>query len=230
LPAIMPHVPDYDVAGRFVPADQTGGDTFDLVPLGPSQLFIMMGDASGHGIGSALSATQLTAMLRVALRLGASLEDLFRHVNDQLCEDLPEEQFVTAFLGILDVGSHTLRFHSGGQGPLLHYRAATDECVWLTPSTFPMGFVTYEALGAASSIELGPGDVVALLSDGIYECERHDGQQFGTERVAATVRSHAMRPMADLLVRLYEATCAFAAGAPQLDDMTIVLLRRLPGD
>ena len=98
LPSEMPRLADYDMAGQFCPADQTGGDTFDLVPLDEHRLFLLLGDASGHGIGPALSATQMTGMLRVALRLGADLDAIFAQVNNQLVEDLPEEHFVTAFL------------------------------------------------------------------------------------------------------------------------------------
>ncbi len=72
------------------------------MPLDEQRLFLLLGDASGHGIGPALSATQMTGMLRVALRLGADLDAIFAQVNNQLVEDLPEEHFVTAFFGVLD--------------------------------------------------------------------------------------------------------------------------------
>ena len=92
--------------------------------LDDGRLFVMLGDASGHGIGPALSATQLAGMLRVALRLGAGLDAIFAQVNNQLVEDLPDEHFVTAFVGLLDRRQHCVEFHSAGQGPLLHYQAA----------------------------------------------------------------------------------------------------------
>jgi phosphoserine phosphatase len=114
LPSEMPRLLGYDMAGQFCPADETGGDTFDLVPLDQHRLFVLLGDASGHGIGPALSATQMTGMLRVALRLGADLDAIFAQVNNQLVEDLPEEHFVTAFLGILDTDRHAVSFHAAG--------------------------------------------------------------------------------------------------------------------
>ena len=116
LPKRMPAVAGYDIAGTFTPTDQTGGDLYDFVPVSESQLFVLMGDATGHGIGPALSATQVRAMLRVALRLGAGLDDAFRHINDQLVEDLPDDRFVTAFFGLLDASQHQVKFHSGGPG------------------------------------------------------------------------------------------------------------------
>ena len=148
LPSDMPTVPGYDMAGQFCPADDTGGDTFDLVTLDDQRLFVLLGDASGHGIGPALSSTQMTGMLRVALRLGADLDSIFTHVNNQLVEDLPEEHFVTAFLGMLDPRSHEVVYHAAGQGPLLHFHAATGECEWRSPTTFPMGYMRYPSLDA----------------------------------------------------------------------------------
>jgi phosphoserine phosphatase len=226
LPSDMPRVPGYDMAGQFCPADDTGGDTFDLVMLDDQRLFVLLGDASGHGIGPALSSTQMTGMLRVALRLGADLDSIFTHVNNQLVEDLPEEHFVTAFLGMLDPRSHEIVYHAAGQGPLLHYHAATGECEWRPPTTFPMGFMRYPSLDAPAQIALEPGDVLALISDGAYERENAAQQQFGTEGVERIVGLNHHRPMSEVLTLLLEALHDFAAGVPQADDVTIVLLQR----
>ncbi len=125
LPTEMPDVPGYDLHGQFLPTGHAGGDLFDLVVL-DGQLFILMGDATGHGFGPALSATQMQAMLRVAFRCGADLDEAYRHVNNQLEEDLPDDRFVTAFMGFLDPQRHVIRYHSGGQGPILHFRAAGE--------------------------------------------------------------------------------------------------------
>jgi phosphoserine phosphatase len=228
LPSHMPRVRGYDMAGQFCPADDTGGDTFDLVALDDDRLFVLLGDASGHGIGPALSSTQMTGMLRVALRLGADLDSIFTHVNNQLVEDLPEEHFVTAFLGMLDPNAHEIVYHAAGQGPLLHYHAATGECEWRPPTTFPMGYMRYPSLDAPARVALEPGDVLALISDGAYERENVAQEQFGTEGVERVVSLNHQRPMAELLTLLLEALHDFSGGAPQTDDITIVLLRRHP--
>jgi len=226
LPSDMPTVPGYDMAAQFCPADDTGGDTFDLVTLDDQRLFILLGDASGHGIGPALSSTQMTGMLRVALRLGADLDAIFTHVNNQLVEDLPEEHFVTAFLGMLDPHRHEVTYHAAGQGPLLHFRAATGECEWREPTTFPMGYMRYPSLDPPASIVLEPGDVLGLISDGAYERENAAQVQFGTDGVERVVSLNHHRPMSELLTLLLEALHDFAGGVPQADDVTIVLLRR----
>lgn len=226
LPSDMPRVKGYDMAGQFCPADETGGDTFDLVPLDDGRLFVLLGDASGHGIGPALSSTQMTGMLRVALRLGADLDSIFTHVNNQLVEDLPEEHFVTAFLGMLDPARHVVAYHAAGQGPLLHFHAATGECEWRPPTTYPMGFMRYAALDPPAQIALEPGDVLGLISDGAFEYEDARGVSFGTEGVERVVATHHFRPAAEQLALLLEALHDFAQGAPQVDDITIVLVRR----
>lgn len=227
LPKEMPQVPGYDGAGLLRPTDQTGGDLFDFVRLTDGRLFLLLGDATGHGIGPALSATQLRAMVRVGLRFGARLEEIYQHVNNQLVDDLPADRFVTAFLGILEPDTHAVSFHAGGQGPLLHFRAATATIEWHGPSSFPMGVLPQTELQQARRLTLEPGDVLGLISDGIYEYEDSFGQHFGEERVAAVIRDHHHRPMQELAQMLLTAARQFGGTAAQADDITIVLLRRL---
>jgi phosphoserine phosphatase len=226
LPKSMPEVPGYDGAGLFRPMDQTGGDLFDFVRLADGRLFLLLGDATGHGIGPALSATQVQGMIRVALRLGASLDETYKHVNDQLAEDLPPDRFVTAFLGLLNPATHEVEFHAGGQGPLLHYRAAEDRVEWHGPTTFPMGAMPQPTLLPAHRLHLGPGDVLGLISDGIYEYVNRDGAMFGESRVGEAVRAGRTLPMQTLVSRLLDAVQEFGAGAEQADDVTVVLIRR----
>ena len=226
LPSEMPRLPDYDMAGQFCPADQTGGDTFDLVPLDEHRLFVLLGDASGHGIGPALSATQMTGMLRVALRLGADLNSIFAQVNNQLVEDLPEEHFVTAFFGVLDTRSHAVQYHAAGQGPILHFEAATGTFRWLEPTTFMMGFVHYARIDAPQQIELAPGDILGLMSDGVFEAQNAAGEMFGTEGVERALSANRHVSMSDMLAGILQAVHVFASGEPQADDITIVLIGR----
>ena len=102
-----PNEPFYDLAAISIPAEQTGGDIYDLLTLaaGP-RVFVLLADATGHGIGPALSVTQVRSMLRIGLRLDASLEDLLSQVNAQLYQDLGSSRFVTAFLGASEAVAH----------------------------------------------------------------------------------------------------------------------------
>lgn len=225
LPRTMPALPGYDLFGAFHPADETGGDTFDFTPLPGDRLFVMMGDATGHGIGPALSATQMQAMLRLAVRLDAGLDAAYRHVNNQLAQDLPPERFVTGFIGVLDARAHALEFHAPGQGPILHFRAAAGAVDRGMPTTFPLGAFPVEQPRPARRLQLAPGDIVALVSDGVFEWPGPDGGEFGVERVEALLREHHRLPAARLAALIVDQARAF--GAAQADDVTIVLLRRL---
>jgi sigma-B regulation protein RsbU (phosphoserine phosphatase) len=226
LPETMPLVPGYDMHGIFLPAEQTGGDTFDLVLLN-ERLFLLMGDATGHGFGPALSATQMQAMLRVAFRCGANLAEAFTHVNNQLVEDLPDDRFVTAFMGLLNPATHHLDYYSGGQGPLLFYRAASGRCEWRGPSTFPLGVMEIDGPGALQAYDFEPGDILALLSDGIYEYLSAKGMEFGQDGVAQWLVENHHLGARECVQQLQQGITAFGAGAAQLDDVTIVLLKRL---
>jgi phosphoserine phosphatase len=225
LPASMPALPGYDVYGTFKPAELTGGDTFDLAVVDQG-LLVVLGDATGHGIAPALSVTQMQAMLRMAFRLGANLETAFREVNNQLADTLASDRFITAFVGMLDASSHILRFHSGGQGPILHFQAALGTCARHKPTSFPLGAMRLSALRPVVTLQMQPGDILLLLSDGVYEYQGAGGEQFGEDRVEEIVRSHHGESMAQLSATLLKAVESFAAGAPQDDDITVVLVKR----
>jgi sigma-B regulation protein RsbU (phosphoserine phosphatase) len=225
LPATMPRLPGYDLCGTSQPAELTGGDTFDLAQF-EQGLLVVLGDATGHGIAPALSVTQMQAMLRIAFRLGADLDSAFKQVNNQLAETLPADRFITAFIGILDPVTHRLRFHSGGQGPILHYQAADGKCAFYKPTSFPLGAMPLSEVKSGVTLQMQPGDILILLSDGFYEYRDAAGEQFGAERVQDIVTAYRDRTMAELLNLLMEAVDAFAQGAPQEDDMTAVLVKR----
>ena len=227
LPATMPVLPGYDAFGTFQPAQLTGGDTFDL-SIVDGRLLTVLGDATGHGIAPALSVTQMHAMLRMAFRLGADLETAHAQVNDQLADTLADDRFITAFIGLLDPASHRMRFVCAGQGPILHFQAATGTCARHAPTSFPLGAMHLPARRAASALDLLPGDVLLLLSDGIYEQHDAHGEMFGEQRVEQLVAEHRKSSMAELSARLLAAVQAFAHGTTQEDDITIVLLKREP--
>jgi phosphoserine phosphatase RsbU/P len=225
MPAVMPVLPGYDLYGTSRPASQTGGDTFDLALL-PQGLLTVLGDATGHGIAPALSVTQMHAMLRMAFRLGADLETAFMQVNNQLAATLADDRFITAFIGLLDAATHRMRFHSGGQAPILHFQAVTGTCARYNPTSFPLAAMPLNSLRPAISVEMAPGDILALLSDGIYEYHDRHNQLFGEDRVEAILLAHHGAPMAQLSSLLLSKVEAFAQGAPQEDDITIVLVKR----
>jgi anti-sigma regulatory factor (Ser/Thr protein kinase) len=223
----MPAVPGYDLHGVSRPADETGGDSFDLALL-PQGLLVVLADATGHGIGPALSVTQMQGMLRMAFRLGAGLDEAYLHLNNQLDEDLPADRFITAFIGLLDPDSHQLAYHSGGQGPILHWSAASASFAAYRPTCFPLAAMPLASARSGREITLAEGDLLALISDGLFDCRNTAGEEFGQARVEALLSAHVHLSMAEVAEWVLSAFDAFRAGAPQEDDVTLVLIRRLP--
>jgi phosphoserine phosphatase len=226
LPESMPELTGYDFAGWSGPAEETGGDIYDAVGMGESRVALLLGDATGHGIGPALSVTQVRAMFRMAVRLSASLDDIFNHVNNQLVDDLAANRFVTAFVGVLDAERHQVRYHAAGQAPLLHFDASTRSCTLLPASTVPMGVMNNPPTKTPSPIDMGPGDVLALITDGLFEHPDPDRAQFGKERTIQLIWELIEQPMTTVVERLLAAVTEFARGAAQDDDMTVLLVKR----
>jgi len=238
LPAVLPTVAGYDIAGWSKPAEQTGGDVYDVVELKGGHIALLLGDATGHGIGPALSVSQMRSMFRVACRLNAGLDSAVHEINAQLTDDLPNDRFVTAFFGVLDPVEHTVHYQSAGQAPLLVGRAAADgPCANLDATTLPLGILDPIELVDPGPIQLEPGDTLALISDGIYEYQSPDGEEFGAARVARLLHEHRGKPACEIIdairedVRLHARrssdTVPNAAPVEQADDMTILLVRRV---
>ncbi|WP_438015334.1 SpoIIE family protein phosphatase [Sorangium sp. So ce315] len=226
----LPRCPGYSLSAFSKPADDTGGDIYDVIRLDERSdappLLLLLADAAGHGIGPALSITQFRAMLRIGLRLSADMDALMHHINHQLIEDLPNDRFITAFLGILDPTTHQLRYHAAGQGPLLHYRAAEGQVVWRDPSTVPLGMFKDLDLPQTPPLVMAPGDLLVLLTDGFYEYQDAAGQVFGKERVGDLIHRLHARPTSDILGALLAEVRRFAGSAKQIDDLTALLVKR----
>ncbi len=225
LPRALPDVPGYSMHAVFRPAAETGGDAYDLASVG-GRLLVVLADAAGHGIGPALAVMQMQAMLRLGFRLGMPLEQVYREVNDRLSETLPDGHFITAFVGLLDPSSHRLRFVSGGQGPILHHRAAAGRCEAYKATVFPMGAMELPGAPRCAEIELEPGDALVLLSDGVYECRDAAGAMFGRARVESWAAATSGQLPAAALGGLLAEVDRFAAGLAPEDDITAVLLCR----
>jgi serine phosphatase RsbU (regulator of sigma subunit) len=239
LPERIPVVPRFDIDAWNEPADETGGDTYDVIGCrrvpgesGPrivstdaESAVLLLADASGHGIGPALAVTQVRAMLRMAVRVGQDLPAIVRHLNAQICADLTEGRFIAAWVGELDARARTLTSFSCGQGPLLYYRAAAGACETLETDTVPLGCLDDLAVVPRDPIRMGSGDIFAVLSDGVIDSENAQGERFGTRRVIDVVTSGCEGSAAELTAALRRALAAFTDGAPPADDRTAVFIK-----
>lgn len=228
LPSRLPEVPGYDVHGVFLPAEETGGDAYDIAPSAHG-LLLLLADAAGHGIAPALAVTQMHAMLRMALRLGTDLETAFREVNDQLADTLADGRFVNTFMGLLDTAAHRLRFISGGHGPILHIGAAEGRITRHRATSFPLGAMPLPGPRRAVEMDMAPGDLLALVTDGLFEQPDPQGRPYGVATAEQVLVAGRHQPTAELAQALLDDLWRHARGTPQADDVTMVLLRRLPG-
>lgn len=237
LPTELPAVEGYDIASFSQPADQTGGDIFDVVrvtkengdeddPMSP--VLLMLADATGHGIGPALSVTQMRAMFRMGLRLGADLPTLRQQIDCQLEEDLGGSRFITAFFGLLDPNKHTICYEAPGQAPLLCYHTADDSFESRDASGMPMGIMASIPHDVVEPFAMGQGDIFILLTDGFYECHRDDQKEmFGENGVKRVVRQHRNESASQIIKALVTALNEYAPNQPQADDWTAIVVKRL---
>lgn len=226
LPRERPAVPGFDVAGWNRPADETGGDFFDFLPLSNGQLALSIADATGHGIGPALVIVEARALLRALVGGEGGLERAINDVHRLLCLDLPENRFVTAFCGILDPAAATVDFMSAGQGPILLYEALSGAIRELPAQGLPLAFFPEATYEGVTRIALAEGDMLVLLTDGFYEWAATSGEAFGEERVLELIRRLHDRPASEIIDSIYRAVVDFAAGARQGDDLTAVIVKR----
>ena len=123
-----------------------------------------------------------------------------------------------------------MRYHSGGQAPILHYQATNQNWQRRNPTCFPLAAMTIAAERSAAELVLRPGDMLVLLSDGIFEYHNDAGEMFGEQRVMELVADCRDLPLSETAARLMDAVKRFANGAPQEDDITILLLKRATGN
>lgn len=239
LPRESPRAIGFDISGWSEPADQTGGDIFDFLQIGPATWTLMLADATGHGIGPALVIAEARAMLR-ALAAHMSDEMLSRpqippldilqvmsKVNDLLVRDLSDNRFVTCFFGVLDAAAGHVRYASAGQGPIIFYDRRSDEFDELAATAPPLGIIEGMPFTDQVQREMLPGDMMAVVSDGFFEAANAAGDQFGTDRICQVLRHCRDLPAQEIIVALRQAVTAFTGGAPRADDWTALIVRRL---
>ncbi len=225
LPSEAPTLPGFDIACWNRPCDETGGDYCDFLALDGERLVVTFGDVTGHGVGPALVSCATRAMIRALSSVNDEIETVMYLVNNLLSEDLPENRFVTVFLGLLDGPSSQLHYCSAGQGPLLRLHAETHQVDTLGANGIPMGILADFGPFPLEKIIMQPGDLFALLTDGFYEWAREDGELFGVERVIEIIQANQSRSAMEILFAVKEAVEAFT-DTKQADDLTAIIIKK----
>ncbi len=226
LPRSNPVVSGFDVAGWNKPADQTGGDAYDFIPLTEGRLGLLICDATGHGIGPALMVAECRALIRGLVTISDDVYQVMSRTNTVLAQDLKDGRFVTACYCVLDPSHAALEYLSAGQGPLVWYQANRDEFVEFPADTVPLGLIPELEHPPLNRLVLQPGDIFMMLTDGFSEWSRSDGEQFGLGRVCDVIRSHRHQSCREMIDLLHQAAMAFAGGVAQPDDLTALIIKR----
>ena len=228
LPSSSPEIQGYEIAGWSKPAEQTGGDYYDWLPLPNGQIGITLADVSGHGIGPALVTANCHAYAHAMLPAAENLGQVMQRINELLVEDLPSNLFVTLAMGTMDVAQNQLRLLSAGHGPLLVYKAGEHQILEFKAHGIPLSLAASIPYGPAQKIDLNLGDMVILLTDGFYEWTNAAGEQFGLDRLYGSILAHCDLNSDALIQALYNDVTRFAASTPQQDDLTALVLKRIP--
>jgi sigma-B regulation protein RsbU (phosphoserine phosphatase) len=224
LPASAPELPGYELAGRSIPARSVGGDYFDFIPVDDNRIAIAIGDVSGKGLPASLLMANVQATLRGQTMTGVAPGVCLQRSNRLLFQSTSPDKFVTLFYMILDRRTHELAFSNGGQDHPFLFLPGT-EAVRLSAGGPPVAVVD-EFPFEESVARFPEGSLIVLYTDGITEAMNAGGEQYGEERLAWLLNSVRELPAERIIERILEDVSRHAAGAPQADDQTIVVLRR----
>jgi sigma-B regulation protein RsbU (phosphoserine phosphatase) len=227
FPQRYPSMPGLDYCGRCRPAREVGGDYYDFLELPKGRLGIAIGDVSGKGIGAALMMASLEASLRGQASVVHDLAELMKRVNSLVYEASSANRYATLFYAEYDPLTGQLSYVNAGHNPPVILRKSTAACqvfrleiggpvVGLLPQCYEQG-----------SFPLEPGDLVVLFTDGVSESMNARDEEWGEDRLIEFAKSCHGLPALEAMTRILAEAEAFAAGASQHDDMTLVLLRVL---
>jgi sigma-B regulation protein RsbU (phosphoserine phosphatase) len=231
LPGKAPQVEGVDIAGKSIYCDETGGDYYDFLELsqwGNGRTGIAVGDVSGHGISAALLMTTVRALLRSRTRQPGSLSQIVTDVNHLLCADTAETgSFMTLFLMMIDSVRDELRWVRAGHEPAMVYHPTSDSFAELYGSGIALGVDQTWSFQEQSHEGWDGQQIILIGTDGIWETENPQFELFGKERLRSVIRQHRHRSSKEILQAITAAVSTFRQAAPQKDDITMVVVKKL---
>ena len=233
LPQELPkRIRSVDVAWRFEPARELGGDLYDFLAPEPNQLIIAVGDVSGKGVPAALYSVFAgevvrgrTFRKRVTKEQGGPAA-MLTSINRILHERQLEEYYCTLCYAQFDLRQHLVTLANSGLPFPIRCSADGNECAPIELPGVPLGSfgtTTYEEM----IVPANPGDVFAFCSDGISETFSESGDEFGSSRIAEVVLAHRDKPATEIVEQIFAAMSAFRGHAPQTDDQTALVVKIL---
>ncbi len=230
FPQVRPPLATLDYAGYCHPARRVSGDYYDFLDLAPGKLGLLVADVAGKGISAALLMASMHACVRThAPVFGERCGDVVTEVNALLYGATHLDRFATLFYGVYDDATRRLTYSNAGHEPALLVRAGTKRqpsYVRLEAGTPPVGiFATLPAV--QSTVELEPGDWLAIFSDGIPEALNENDEEFGRERLLEILMGNRQWSVGEMRNVILGEVTKFSDARPQSDDLTLIVARVL---
>lgn len=229
LPKKNPRISGLDVAGKSIYCDETGGDYYDFIELqndGGDKLGVVVADAAGHGISSALLMATVRSALRQRLALPGSISQIIGDVNHQLAGDFADSgQFVTLFYLTIDPSSRAVELVRAGHDPAIYYDPAADQFSELDGFGMALGVEKDSAYEKKRHTKFSRGSIIVLGTDGIWETRNVSGQMFGRTALYDVIRQHSAASADDIMEAIFNEIKKFSNARKPEDDVTLVVIK-----
>ncbi len=223
LPDKAPMVPGADLAGFNVPCRTVGGDYYDFFPYSDGRVALALGDVSGKGMPASLMMMALHARVQVLAEDPGNLAGFMTRLNKATCAKCPSNRFITFFFCVFDPKTGELTFANAGHNPPIVVRAS-GETEMLKDGGCVLGILPI-APYSEMRMQLHHGDMLVLYSDGVTEANDVNQNEYDEERFIEVLKQHRSEPAADIVKAVTKSLTEFAAGAPQADDITLVVAK-----
>jgi len=225
MPTESPRLQGFDIAGRCIPANHVGGDFYQYFSQ-KGKLSVSLADVTGHAMEAAVPVMMFSGILKSQMEIGGSVEEIFGRLNRSLHGTLDKRTFVCFTMGELDTEKRTFHLANGGCPYPYHIQASTGDISELQLDAYPLA-IRPDSEYQTMDVQLEQGDRIVFCSDGIIEAENGEGEIFGFERTAETIRQACAEGLSAeaLIDHLIGAVKDFTGDEPQGDDMTVVVLK-----
>ena len=223
LPSGKPAIAGLEIAGMMHPAHGVGGDYYDYFPIDAHTTQIIIADVSGKGVPAALLMSATAAGMRLEANRDRNMPQQVERLNTEIGAVSDPEKYVTLLVAEIDTTKRIIHYVNCGHNPAPLFRAKTGTLTRLDSSCPPIGLSPEEICELASE-DLVAGDVLVFYTDGVTEAENRLDQEFGMERLSATVRSGSSLSAEDLMTSIYNAAADFC-GDNFHDDVTILVVK-----
>ena len=226
IPESPTDLPGYDIAARTLAAEFTGGDLHDFLPMGHGRVGLVLGDVTGHGFGASLLMATTHAYARALVETSKGLCDLMQNIHRALHRELEPERFVSMLIVRLDTIEHTLTHVNAGHPSGFVLDENGEILTTMDSSTQPLALLPSIDPKEIGPIPMLPGQMALLMTDGLFEAQSPDGEEFGLERVLQVARAHRSAPAAGISSALYDAVRDFTGRVRPEDDITLMIVKR----